>query len=61
MVRRDGKMTLPVIPPVASVPPPRDQVLEAILAELRAIRAAIEKPRQTAERENAEFLSSFNK
>ena len=36
-----------------------DPVLEAILAELRAIRAAIEKPRQTAERENSEFLASL--
>ena len=35
------------------------QVLEQILAELRAIRIAIEKPRQTAERENAEFLASL--
>jgi hypothetical protein len=34
-------------------------VLELILAELRSIREAIEKPRQTAEKENAEFLAGL--
>jgi hypothetical protein len=37
-----------------------DQTLELILAELRGIREAIEKPRQTAERENAEFLARLS-
>ena len=37
----------------------RDTVLDQILSELRAIRKAIEQPRQTAERENTEFLASL--
>jgi hypothetical protein len=53
--------TIRTMRPGAILEPPREQVLEAILLELRAIRAAIEKPRHTAERENIEFLSSFNK
>jgi hypothetical protein len=48
-------------PPPPSVARSAESVLEDILGELRAIRRAAEQPRQTAERENAEFLAGLNK
>jgi len=37
-----------------------DTAISAVVTELRKIREAIEHPRQTAERENAEFFKAID-